>query len=383
MMEARKGAALMTMGERIQSLRKEKGLSQEALGEALGVSRQAVSQWENGQSVPEMEKLVAMKGLFGCSLDQLVLDEAPADPAPAQVDPRAEIRKWRPVRPKRLVLAVGITILVMALVWLFQGREAPVPGAEAGREPRRLEMNELWTEGGALADFSGSITGVDYGAAILQLRLSARPARLGPEAAVSFLVDAGSQDMTVQAESQDGLTYTADCEIPMNRDIKVSVVLEENGREVIPAASWSNVDTHYEPDILLDLDGDCRWDPKAEVLVLDGTLEAEMILPRWAEAETYRPTAIGMIGNRYVLTGEPGVQYFAVPWQGDAPEEFPVRQRLEQTIPIAPGVRVEIRLLTEWKRENGSHSIDMVLAAAYREADGTFHMSFRPGDGRM
>ena len=45
----------MTLGQRIQALRKEKGLSQEALGEALGVSRQAVSQWEADASLPELE----------------------------------------------------------------------------------------------------------------------------------------------------------------------------------------------------------------------------------------------------------------------------------------------------------------------------------------
>ena len=40
----------MTTGERLAALRKEKGLSQEALGEALGVSRQAISKWERGVS---------------------------------------------------------------------------------------------------------------------------------------------------------------------------------------------------------------------------------------------------------------------------------------------------------------------------------------------
>ena len=40
----------MTLGEQIQALRKSKGLSQEGLGEALGVSRQAVSKWETGVS---------------------------------------------------------------------------------------------------------------------------------------------------------------------------------------------------------------------------------------------------------------------------------------------------------------------------------------------
>ena len=48
----------MTIGERIAQIRKENGLSQEAFGEALGVSRQAISKWESNQSVPEVEKLL-------------------------------------------------------------------------------------------------------------------------------------------------------------------------------------------------------------------------------------------------------------------------------------------------------------------------------------
>ena len=43
----------MTLGQRIQELRKQSGLSQEALGEALGVSRQAVSKWEGDNGIPE------------------------------------------------------------------------------------------------------------------------------------------------------------------------------------------------------------------------------------------------------------------------------------------------------------------------------------------
>ena len=66
----------MTLGQRIQALRKEKGLSQEALGEALGVSRQAVSQWEADASLPELDKLVGLSRLFGLPLgDLLQLEE--------------------------------------------------------------------------------------------------------------------------------------------------------------------------------------------------------------------------------------------------------------------------------------------------------------------
>ena len=44
----------MTLGERIASLRKEKGLSQEALGELVGVTRQAVSKWEADKTLPDV-----------------------------------------------------------------------------------------------------------------------------------------------------------------------------------------------------------------------------------------------------------------------------------------------------------------------------------------
>lgn len=62
----------MTLGEKIYGLRTEQGLSQEALGEKLGVSRQSVSKWETGQSVPELDKIVAVSEVFRVSTDYLL-----------------------------------------------------------------------------------------------------------------------------------------------------------------------------------------------------------------------------------------------------------------------------------------------------------------------
>lgn len=62
----------MTFAEKLTELRKQKGWSQEELGERLGVTRQTVSKWELGMTTPEMEKLAAMSELFGISLDELV-----------------------------------------------------------------------------------------------------------------------------------------------------------------------------------------------------------------------------------------------------------------------------------------------------------------------
>ena len=73
----------MTLGERLARLRNQKGLSQDALAEALGVSRQSVSKWETDASIPELDKLVRLSGLFGVSLDELVSGSSPAVPAPS------------------------------------------------------------------------------------------------------------------------------------------------------------------------------------------------------------------------------------------------------------------------------------------------------------
>ena len=61
-----------TLGRRIQEARKAAGLSQESLGERLGVSRQAVSKWENGTSEPNTSNLMALARLYGIPAEDLL-----------------------------------------------------------------------------------------------------------------------------------------------------------------------------------------------------------------------------------------------------------------------------------------------------------------------
>lgn len=65
----------MCFGEKIYKLRKEKGLSQEALAEQVGTTRQAISKWENNQGYPETEKLLLLSNIFEVSTDFLLKDE--------------------------------------------------------------------------------------------------------------------------------------------------------------------------------------------------------------------------------------------------------------------------------------------------------------------
>lgn len=78
---------MMDFADKLQSYRKQKGMSQENLAEVIGVSRQAVSKWESGQSYPEVEKIITLSELFGVSVDHLVKDvpDHPGKAEPATV----------------------------------------------------------------------------------------------------------------------------------------------------------------------------------------------------------------------------------------------------------------------------------------------------------
>lgn len=69
----------MNMADRIQYLRKTKGLSQEELANKVGVSRQAVSKWESGQSTPDIEKIIIMSELFEVTTDYILKGVEPAN----------------------------------------------------------------------------------------------------------------------------------------------------------------------------------------------------------------------------------------------------------------------------------------------------------------
>lgn len=64
----------MKFNEKLVSIRKKQGLSQEELGMELQVSRQTISKWETGQSYPDFQSLVMLSDYFGMSLDELVKD---------------------------------------------------------------------------------------------------------------------------------------------------------------------------------------------------------------------------------------------------------------------------------------------------------------------
>ena len=65
----------MSIGNQIMSIRRERQLTQEQFGSLFHVTRQTVSNWENGKSYPDLQLLVAISDQFGISLDTLLKED--------------------------------------------------------------------------------------------------------------------------------------------------------------------------------------------------------------------------------------------------------------------------------------------------------------------
>ena len=133
----------MEFAEKLQRLRKARGLSQEQLAEKIGVSRQAVSKWESAQAVPDVDKFVLLSELFGVTTDYL-LKEKPGEPEAVQfaAESPKRIASCEKTKPNALLFVPaatalnGIGLLAALVLWQLFG---------------------LWEELGLLASAVGAV----------------------------------------------------------------------------------------------------------------------------------------------------------------------------------------------------------------------------------
>lgn len=111
----------MNLAQNLQFYRQKKDLTQEQLAEQLGVSRQSVSKWESGQSYPEMEKLLAMCELFGCTLDTLLSKSAAEETS----DIAEAYDAYRNRSARMTTIGVTLLILAVAVAALLDGLRLP------------------------------------------------------------------------------------------------------------------------------------------------------------------------------------------------------------------------------------------------------------------
>ncbi len=107
----------MNLGENIYKFRSANNMSQGDLADALAVSRQSVSKWENNNAVPELDKLIKMAELFGISLDELVGQQSSA--SDIRLRTPAGYSKKRTANTRKIIgiilVCTGAIFLLMAL----------------------------------------------------------------------------------------------------------------------------------------------------------------------------------------------------------------------------------------------------------------------------
>ena len=114
----------MTFGEKLQKLRQQAGMSQDALADKLNVSRQAVSRWERDETMPETEKIVLIADLFGVTTDYLLRQgekqpeaRSAAEPKKDWIDKLAYLVKTKGYLAGWLLIAWGALDLI-GVLWM-------------------------------------------------------------------------------------------------------------------------------------------------------------------------------------------------------------------------------------------------------------------------
>ena len=299
-----------TLGRRIQEGRRAAGLSQESLGERLGVSRQAVSKWESDASVPDLENLIAMSRIFGVTIGALLgvepaAEEPSAEEAPEASGQEAEdtapageltdrelaaveaivqkyleaaqsaqkprwSRRWKVLAGAAvcavLALAVyaldtGFTILgerldlVQSQVNSIQGSVSSQIGSLTGQISGLLaEQNSL------ISGYDIRVTDYDLEQQMWYLAATVTPKEYTADTVVTFTArtDTGAT-ASAQARNEGGVFTAENWAVPMGTspggEVQVSVALSDGG-----AVQTEALETLYDDPSAYCLDVDGFWD---------------------------------------------------------------------------------------------------------------------------
>lgn len=254
----------MTTGEKIAALRRDHKLSQEALGEKLGLSRQAVSKWEADQAVPTMDNLMELSRLFGVPVDTLLRPDAPFPAPPAEENstdaPAASETPHKGVSLSReKILAIGgaallCVSLALNAVCLYQ--IAQLKGEVQALRVRAGNVNTVYYPGtdadtGDFAESSEHMTLDPENTEQLIVTFSAVPRVASDGETAKFLLRGGEQSWECEAEGDAGGGYRGSLTIPMVDEYSVYLVLTDRngGTRNLLIASESDIENRFSIDV--------------------------------------------------------------------------------------------------------------------------------------
>ena len=251
----------MTVGQRIAQKRKELGLSQESLGEQLGVSRQAIYKWESDAALPEVEKLVALSRIFSVPVGWLLgVEDAPEGTdggAPESGELTGEqlrmveeiverylaaAPKAAPARPRRgrtVLAALALIAVAAALISLFSrldqvtrdyqslqnsiSRIDSNVNGQIGSIANRVE-EILKSQNDLTADYEAKLLEVRPGEDTAVFSLRAVPRTYTEGMSALFQADCDGQVVEIPGELGEGQEFSARLVCPLRNSITLSVV---------------------------------------------------------------------------------------------------------------------------------------------------------------
>lgn len=243
----------MSIGQRIAQKRKELGLSQEALGEKMGVSRQAIYKWESDSALPEIDKLVVLSKLFGVSVGWLLGVEEQENPEktgtdtmnPEQLDMVEEIvkrymealPKSKPWRKWPWVLAACVIGIVFVQLFsqidqlssqyknlqnsvsnISYSVNSQVNGIASRVEEILKAQNQL------TAEYHSQIVSTDYRNNTVTIAMSAVPKTYAQGMDAVFVIDCGNGPREFESTFTNNTTFTCEAEVELTDSISVYVV---------------------------------------------------------------------------------------------------------------------------------------------------------------
>ena len=286
----------MTIGQRIAELRKRAGLSQEALGEELGVSRQAISKWESDAALPDVDKLIGLARKFNVTVGWLLgVEELPAPAQPQENSgtdtETAEVleqylaklsqpQKLPPKRKKQLIAvllaaAACLVFLIVRVVNLqgelsgvrntvnnLSNQLSYVQNSVANIDTNITErvQNALNEEYGLLTDYDLKLVDVDYQADTARLMLTAvlRETPADPDALRFYLLRGDGTCVYADEQSWDAAsgTYTGTITAPLENGLSYYF---STGDKRTSLSTYSFADLEACTKISLDVDLSCGF----------------------------------------------------------------------------------------------------------------------------
>ncbi len=346
---------MLTIGQRIAELRKQHGLSQEALGEALGVTRQSISKWESDSALPEIEKLIAMSRLFGVSVGTLLgVEEERAEKEGAAEGEftEAQLRMVEEIvarytaafpkelpkpRPKWLLpaCAAGACAFIIVMATLFS-KLAKMDGNyrsltqsinkissnvnnQIGGIAHRVE--EILNQQNTLsADFGCTIAEVNVKAGTVSFDVYAVPKTYEAGMTVDFIAESGGESTNAAGQEGETARFAGRVTCPLTHEpITVSAAFTRNGvRETQVLNFYNDLYDVSFPSVNVSGMGlqFKAAEPGVPFTVKDNTafvhvFPLEKELPFAPEAPRIERLRVGLFKNRELLVwaepeGEPG-----------------------------------------------------------------------------